>query len=246
MSRRTDRGAALRSAAEDQAWEVAPDVHCVGPTGRTQTNVYLVRAGESWVLVDAGWERDAGRIESTVARLCGDARPVAILLTHCHPDHAGAARALAARWGCRVHMHPSELPIVRGDFAAMVEQAGPLDRVLILPVLRAMGRQRRGAAIARSGLGEVARAFDPDGEVPGLPGWTAVRTPGHTPGHVSLHRAEDGVLICGDALVTLEVNSLAGMVCGRPRGCRGRRGRRPGTAPPRCAPSPRWPSWRRG
>ncbi len=206
------RGAGVRNATEDTAWEVAPDVHCLGPTGRTQTNVYFVRAGESWVLVDAGWERDATRIERAAAQLCGDRRPAAILLTHCHPDHAGAAKALARRWGCQVYMHPSELPIARGDLAAMVEQAGPLDRFLVLPVMRAMGRQRREAAIARSGLGEVARAFDPDGEIPGLPGWTAVRTPGHTPGHLSLHRAEDGVLICGDALVTLEVNSLTGMV----------------------------------
>ena len=42
-----------------------------------------------------------------------------------------------------------------------------------------------------------------------------MHTPGHTPGHVSFHRADDGVLITGDALVTLQVNTLAGMAWGR-------------------------------
>ena len=104
----------------------------------------------------------------------------------------------------------SELPIADGDFAAMVEQAGPLDRFLILPIMRAMGRQRREAAIAKSSLREVARVFEPDGAVPALPDWRAIRTPGHTPGHVSFFRPEDRVLISGDALVTLRVNSLSG------------------------------------
>jgi glyoxylase-like metal-dependent hydrolase (beta-lactamase superfamily II) len=194
---------------------VAPDVHCLGPSGRTQTNVYLARAGGSWVLIDAGWENDADRIEWAVARVCGAQRPVAILLTHCHPDHAGAAPALARRWGCEVHMHPSELPIAQGDFAAMVQQAGPLDHFVILPVMRALGRRRREAAVTRSRLGDVARAIDPDGAVPGLPGWRAVPTPGHTPGHLSFLRTEDRVLISGDALVTLQVNSIAGFAVQR-------------------------------
>ena len=78
-------------------------------------------------------------------------------------------------------MLASELPIADGDFAAMVEQAGPLDRFLILPIMRAMGRRRREAAIAKSSLREVARAFEPDGAVPGLPDWRAIRTPATRP-----------------------------------------------------------------
>lgn len=205
-----------RAIPADDPWEVASGVYCLGPSGRTQTNVFFVRSHGSWALIDAGWARDADRIERAAAMVCGpQERPVAILLTHCHPDHAGAALALARRWGCHVHMLPSELPIATGDFAAMVEQAGPLDRLLILPIMRAMGRQRREAAIAKSSLRGVARAFDPDGAVPALPDWRAIRTPGHTPGHVCFFRSEDRVLICGDALVTLRVNSLSGFALRR-------------------------------
>ena len=204
-----------RHGAAD-AREIAPDVFCLGPWGRTQTDVYLVRSGTSWVLVDAGWANDGPHIERAASSLLGaDARPVAILLTHCHPDHAGAALGLARTWSCGVHMHPDELPFATGDFAAMRASAGPLDRWVILPLMRAMGRRQREAVLTRSSLGDVARTFEPDAGVPGLPDWACIPTPGHTPGHVSFFRPRDRVLITGDALVTVKVDSLSGLLLGR-------------------------------
>jgi glyoxylase-like metal-dependent hydrolase (beta-lactamase superfamily II) len=201
----------------DVGREIARDVFCLGPWGRTQTTVYFVRSGPSWVLIDAGWARDVSRIQSAARCLFGaGSSPSAILLTHCHPDHAGSALSLARAWGCAVYMHPDELPIATGDFAAMVASAGPLDRFVILPLMRAMGRRRREAVLARSSLGDAASTFEAGAGVPGLPGWECVPTPGHTPGHVSYFRPSDRVLITGDALVTLKVNSWAGLLLQRP------------------------------
>jgi glyoxylase-like metal-dependent hydrolase (beta-lactamase superfamily II) len=194
-------------------WEVAPGVFCLGPSGRTQTNVYFVRSDAGWFLVDAGWQNDRARIAQAAVQLFGvGSRPESILLTHCHPDHAGAALDLARGWDREVLMHPAELPIATGDFEAMRAFAGPLDRWVVLPIMRAMGPKRREAVLSRSSMGEVARAFDPGGEVPGLPGWQCLPTPGHTPGHVAYYRPADRVLISGDALVTLRVNSPLGLL----------------------------------
>lgn len=82
--------------------------------------------------------------------------------------------------------------------------------------MRAMGRRRREAVLARLSLGAVARTFEIGAGVPGLPGWECVPTPGHTPGHVSCFRPSDRVLITGDALVTLKVNSWDGLLLQRP------------------------------
>jgi len=202
-------------------WEVAPGVFCLGPSGRTQTNVYFVRSAAGWCLIDAGWQSDRARIEQAATQLFGiTSRPEGILLTHCHPDHAGAALDLALGWDREVLMHPAELPIALGDFEAMRAYAGPLDHWVVLPIMRAMGRKRREAVLSRSSMGEIARAFDPGGQVPGdpggqvpgLPGWQCLPTPGHTPGHVACYRPADGVLISGDALVTLRVNSPVGLL----------------------------------
>ena len=201
---------------DDVPREIARGVYCLGPWGYARTNVYFVRSGPSWVLIDAGWANDASRIERAARSLSGaDARPAAILLTHCHPDHCGSARELARSWDCEVYMHPDELPIASGDFAAISACAGPLDRWIILPMMRAMGRRRRAAVLAGSSLGDVARSFEPTGSVPGLPDWECVPTPGHTPGHLSYFRPKDRILITGDALVTLKVNSLSGLLIRR-------------------------------
>ena len=196
--------------------EIAPDVHLLGPWGRTQTTAYLVRDGASWFLVDAGWEHDGPRIRDAARLLLGpELVPSAILLTHAHPDHEGSARELAQAWGCPVYVHPAEIPIATGDFAAMVRHAGPLDRWLILPLMRAVGRRRREAILAAGSLAGLVRPLPLGGAVPGMDGWRWVHTPGHTPGHVAYVRARDRVVVCGDALLTLKVNTWSGLLRGR-------------------------------
>lgn len=197
-----------RHLEEEVAWEVVPEVFCLGPAGRTRTNVYFIRTATGWVLVDAGWASDADRIRKAAGAIFGDRPPLAILLTHVHPDHSGAALSLAAGWGCHVLMHPAELPIAMGDFEAMNAVAGPMDRWVVLPVMRAMGARRRHRVLERGSLAGRAGGLAVGDEVPHLPGWRCVASPGHTPGHVSFLRPADRVLITGDALVTVELNRV--------------------------------------
>jgi glyoxylase-like metal-dependent hydrolase (beta-lactamase superfamily II) len=200
-------------APDTTATEITPGVYLLGPWGRTQTNAYLVRDGSSWVLVDAGWGSDGPRIQAAARSLLGPGlAPSAILLTHAHPDHDGSARELAEAWGCPVYTHEDELPIATGDFAAMARSAGPLDRWLVLPLMRAIGRRRREAALARSSLAGLVQALGPDGEIAGLTAWKWVHTPGHTPGHVAYVRADDRVVLSGDAILTLKVNAPSGLL----------------------------------
>jgi glyoxylase-like metal-dependent hydrolase (beta-lactamase superfamily II) len=207
----TDTADAAGAAAT--ATEIAPEVYLLGPWGRTQTNAYMVRAGSSWVLVDAGWENDGPRIRAAARSLLGPGlAPSAVLLTHVHPDHSGSARELARAWGCPVFAHPAEVPIATGDFAAMEKYAGPLDRWLILPVMRVIGRRRREAILAAGSLAGVVQPLQPGGAILGVEGWAWIHTPGHTPGHVAYVRARDRVVISGDALLTLAVNSWAGLL----------------------------------
>ena len=123
------------------AREIAPDVYCLGPKGRTQTDAYFVGSGSSWTLIDAGWAKDGPAIMQAAEAVFGtDTPPTAILLTHVHPDHSGSARELARIWDCPVYVHPDELPLANGDFAAISAGAGPLDIWVVLPLMRAMGR----------------------------------------------------------------------------------------------------------
>jgi glyoxylase-like metal-dependent hydrolase (beta-lactamase superfamily II) len=195
------------------AKEIAEGVHACAP-GPFSGNVYLVRSHDGWVLVDTGAAGTAPGIRALADALFGRGiAPSAILLTHVHPDHAGSARTLARAWSCPVYVHPDEMDLaVARDLATVERYATPLDRRLILPVLRILPRRRVERMLAADSLEEHVRPLPPDGAVPGLPAWAALETAGHTPGHTSFFRAEDRLLITGDALLTVDIGSVGGLL----------------------------------
>lgn len=194
--------------------QVAPDLLRLR-TGRLlgESNVYLIGSGASCVLVDTAWSARAATLRTVVEAVAGPARrPAAILLTHIHPDHSGAAFELASGWGLPVHVHPAEVPQAAGGIRAGYEN--PLDTYLIEPLVTLM---RKPVTDGTDPLARLVRAFDPTGAVPGLPDWRCVPTPGHTPGHVAFFRPADGVLITGDAVLTVNLNSVPELLLRRHR-----------------------------
>jgi glyoxylase-like metal-dependent hydrolase (beta-lactamase superfamily II) len=55
-----------------------------------------------------------------------------------------------------------------------------------------------------------------DGSAPNLPGWRWLHTPGHAPGHISLYRAEDKLLLPGDAFCTTKQESFLAVAKQKP------------------------------
>src|SRR5579871_4022936 len=79
-------------------------------------NIYFVGIpGGPWVLADTGTPGNAIRIRRAAEERFGrDARPVAILLTHGHRDHAGSARELAEFWDVPIYAHRLERAFLTG------------------------------------------------------------------------------------------------------------------------------------
>jgi glyoxylase-like metal-dependent hydrolase (beta-lactamase superfamily II) len=180
--------------------EVARGVHRLPIRG---TNVYFVRSGESWVLIDAGFPGSGRIIAETAGRLCGVAgRPEAILITHGHPDHVGSAVGLAAAWNVPILAPAGEMPFIDGT--ALYPEP------LVAWLARVLPRRAMEALVRGSDLGAAVRPFDPQAGVPGLPEWVCVPTPGHTPGHVAFFRPGDRTLIAGDAVLTMAWSSRLG------------------------------------
>ena len=186
--------------APSRTHEIARGVHWLPLRG---VNVYFVRSGESWVLIDAGFPGSARVIADAAGRLCGAAgRPAAILLTHGHPDHAGAAVGLAAAWDVPILAPAAEMPFIDGTRL--------YPEPLVFWLSRVLPRRAMEALVRGSDLGGAVRPFDPQDGAPGLPDWTVVPTPGHTPGHVAFFRPDDRTLITGDAVLTLAWSSRLG------------------------------------
>jgi glyoxylase-like metal-dependent hydrolase (beta-lactamase superfamily II) len=177
--------------------EIAAGVYCLRVRG---ANVYLVQSAASWVLVDAGWGGSAGAIRAAAESLFGSQAPTAILLTHAHPDHCGAAAELARAWGLPVHVHAEDVRMLLGQGLAE-EDMDPIGKVFneVLCLLPRRLRPRPRPSKFR----DIACALaEPGDEVPGLPDWEMVPTPGHSPGHVVFFRPGDRVAIAGDAVLT--------------------------------------------
>jgi glyoxylase-like metal-dependent hydrolase (beta-lactamase superfamily II) len=175
-------------------------VNCflVGPRRSTYEMPMVARP---WALVDAALSLGAARILEVAAERFGDeARPTAIILTHGHFDHVGALEALLGIWDVPVYAHALELPFLAGraDYPPPDPTVGKRGVITRLSQL-----------FADNGIDirDRVRELPSNGAVPGMPGWRWVHTPGHTPGHVSLFRASDRILIAGDAVTTTRQES---------------------------------------
>ena len=161
---------------------------------------FIAEPDGSWVLVDAGVPGSANKIRSAAEEIFGeDARPQAIVLTHGHFDHIGAVKELAEQWEVPVYAHPLELPYLTGQ-----SSYPPPD-----PSVGGGGMAYMSFAYPKKPINirNHVELLPPDGSVPNLTGWHWIHTPGHSPGHVSLFREEDRVLVVGDAFTTRDAES---------------------------------------
>lgn len=180
-----------RIQKNESAKEVAPGIFMLA---FADVNAFLVQneaAKDEWVLIDTGFENAARFIIKSVEKHFGkDSRPQAIILTHGHCDHAGAAEKLAELWDVPVYAHPLEIPYITGKKK--------------YPANDTVNGEGKPAGSNSVDLGHRAVALTLGSGLPGMPGWKWIHTPGLTEGHLSFFRERDRVLIVGDAFSTLK------------------------------------------
>lgn len=168
-------------------------------------NLYFVEASDgSWSLIDTGLPLQAARVRRAAEERFGtNARPTSIILTHGHFDHAGNALDLAREWGVPVYAHELEIPYLTGksDYPPQDPTVGG-----------ALAQMSRLFPHSGYDFGSVVQSLPQDKSVPGLPDWRVIHTPGHTAGHISLFRERDRTLITGDALATVNQESVITLI----------------------------------
>lgn len=146
--------------------------------------VYLIY-GERICLIDTGVATSEKVIFEYLKKTGRRAEDISqLLLTHSHPDHIGAARAVQETSGCKVASHDAER-----DWIEDID-------------LQAKERPVPGFYSLVGGPIRIDRILN-DGDSLSLePGLTldVIHTPGHSRGSLSFFLREEGALICGDAI----------------------------------------------
>jgi hydroxyacylglutathione hydrolase len=166
--------------------EIAPDLYLLRGFPPAAFNVYAIRAGSGWILVDTATRHSRRRI---LRQLPGELE--AILITHAHRDHAGSMHAIATETGA---------PVWAGE-----RDADALEGKAPEPI----PKQHEDHIVNRLLAGwwkdphPVERCLREGDEVGA--GFTVIDFPGHTPGQIGLWRESDRTAVCADAMRSMDM-----------------------------------------
>jgi glyoxylase-like metal-dependent hydrolase (beta-lactamase superfamily II) len=148
-----------------------------GLTDPSDAAVYLVRFGDKAALIDAGTGRDHPQLVKNIAEcLKPNVQIEHLLLTHCHFDHVGGARAIRDQYGCRIVAHELDAIYLESGDNRVTGAARHAARLEPFTVdIRLQGRE----STLSIGSGTM----------------TAIHCPGHSPGSLVYTTNIDGQLI---------------------------------------------------
>jgi glyoxylase-like metal-dependent hydrolase (beta-lactamase superfamily II) len=177
------------------------------PFKPTIVNVYLVRAGDEWTLVDTGMRTgDSQRALRAALDEIGIA-PTAItriVCTHHHIDHYGASGPYRELSHARVFLHPLEAERAAASASATGENEAWNRRSGVPPVAPEKRMPSPSLVFGTLYSPAIPDRLLADGDEVALGDGRrldVVWTPGHTPGHCCLLLEPDGILFVGDHLL---------------------------------------------
>ena len=178
--------------------------------GLRQVNLWLLRDGPGWTMIDCGfgWDETRGQLDTTWKTVLGGLPVSRLIVTHYHPDHAGNMAWISERWGgllplmslgewfaCNVSMH--------FGYADNIKQRGAWHRLHGLDEAR---RKLFEKEVIPYDVGvrlppAFKRLRENDEVVIGTDRWRVITGQGHAPEHVSLYCADRRILIAGDQIL---------------------------------------------
>ncbi len=184
-------GASVGSAfmAKPAAVLLAPGVWRIPLIGDF-VNGFMLRDDDGQVtLIDMGIASSGAKVIAALRSVGSDPSEVTrLMLTHCHPDHAGGAAYVAEQTGRPVDVHQADAAYVRTGTQPDVDPTSRIGKLF---------RKLPEPKVDKVDVGEELS----DGQVvPFAGGIRVIHTPGHSPGHASYLHENSGTLITGDAI----------------------------------------------
>lgn len=147
-------------------------------------------------LIDTGYPQHAKTILEGIQHVGKKATDIKrILVTHCHPDHAGGLREIKEATGAPALMHPADAAMVRAGKTIrppLRKTPGLFNGLLYNLVVRGITHEIPAAAIEME-IGEGS-------SIAGLEAMEVIEAPGHCLGQVVfLYKEGNGILFAADS-----------------------------------------------
>ncbi len=195
------RGVPTVRPGADRRWSLSAAMSGVRALGAGVHSVrvgtakaYLIESDDGLIAVDCGTPEAASAILAAARSLGREPAAIRhILVTHCHPDHAGGLASLKEASGAVAYMHPADAALVRrGEGLRPLRPApGLLNRVLYEVFI--------SGAMSQVPPAVVEHEVNGGDVVPIAGGIHAIHTPGHTAGHLCfLLPRKGGIFFAGD------------------------------------------------
>ena len=166
--------------------QIAPEVFQISLMPRNSINCYIIEG----VLVDSGIRSSYTSVKKYLQKIPVDQH----ILTHAHADHQGCSDQICADFGIPLLCHPDE--VFRTE-TGMVTNDYPTPQHWIAKL-----QQKYWAGQGH----KVDRTIVENDKIGNF---RVIETPGHSPGHISLFREQDGVLIIGDVATNMNLLTTA-------------------------------------
>ena len=187
-------GATVTTIEPDKLWQITLRFP---PIIGVPTNCWLWNGGDGLTLIDCGCPNHGEEIVK-ISQNYGDIKR--IIITHAHPDHAGAAAAISRALNIPVHAHAADAEFLSGK-KSMHDEKGSIICKGVLWLAHSAGYTVPKV--------DNVEAIQPDQHVEGL---NILHTPGHTPGSISLFAPSARTLFCGDNLDTFKGKPALGQL----------------------------------
>jgi glyoxylase-like metal-dependent hydrolase (beta-lactamase superfamily II) len=170
-------------------------------------NVFLFADGDEVDLLDCGMNSDESvrAIWAAVSHV-GAKTIRRLVVTHIHPDHYGAAGTFAGDGGADLYLHRLEVPLVNPRYVELEHLVHEVHTYLLVNGVPA--DEAEVLSNSQRSLSQVVKTADAAVQLDGAEllnmGRRQLRvewTPGHSPGHICLYEAREGLLFAGDHML---------------------------------------------
>jgi len=180
------------------------------PFALNHINLWLLRDGDGWTVVDTGIARPEvqGHWRRIIDEVC-EGRPIErVIVTHFHPDHLGNAGWFVETYGAQLWMTQEEWLMGRllaaDTSEATIDSNVDFYRLCGLDednIFELKGRGSQYKNMVTTIPRQFFRIYDGDSvDIDGT-AWRVIVSRGHAPEHACLYAAERGILLSGDQVL---------------------------------------------